>query len=480
MIPALPHHRQALAQGDGLTVEVQQRIGVALLGRHVDGVVVGVHIEPGLARGKARVGGIVPLHGGAGAVPAADPQPPQPHLLRQVGHEVAALDILIHIRVDGPPVGHADLLPLINEWCTLLEEIRRRQRLAALGAVFLAAVAGDNAGVVMVFQIQHVPRLAPQLPLPQIPHPLQPPQGEGCVGIVGIQTVGAHALELDHHIHLAVLLVDVFQGLTGADHRGLRQRHAVIVIQHVPLELLQILMDPRAVVIVADAPRRRHQPVVRQAVLLGDEGDHILPEAVHPQIQPEPQDVLYLLPHQRVIHVQIRLLHGEQVQVVLLPQLVPLPRFPLEHAVPVVGQVAAGLLLPPDVVIGVGRDAAAGLLEPLVLVAGMVHHQIHNDLHTSLMGALQHLFEPLHAAELRRDIPVIGDIVPAVRARRGIQRRKPDAVHPQTFDVVQLFVHTLQVAHTVAVAVLEAARPDLIEHHVLIPAVTSHLLHPFS
>ena len=382
--------------------------------------------------------------------------------------------------MDGPPVGHADLLPLINEGRALLEEIRRRQRLAALGTILFAAVTGDDPGMVVVFQIQHVPRLAPQLPLPQIPHPLQPPQGKGRVGIVGIQAVGAHGLELDHHIHLAVLLVDVFQGLTGAHHRCLRQRHAVIVIQHVPLELLQILMDPRAVVIVADAPGGRHQPVIRQTVLLGDEGDHILPEAVHPQIQPEPQDVLYLLPHQRVIHVQIRLLHGEQVQIVLLPQLVPLPRLPLEHAVPVVGQVAAGLLLPPDVVVGIGRDAAAGLLEPLVLVAGVVHHQIHNDLHAPLMGALQHLFEPIHAAELRRDVPVIGDIVPAVRPRRGIQRRKPDAVHPQAFDVVQLFVHALQIAHAVAVAILEAARPDLIEHHVLIPTVTSHIVLPLS
>ena len=157
------------------------------------------------------------------------------------------------------------------------------------------------------------------------------------MGIVGIQAVGAHALELDHHVHLAPLFVDVFQCLTGTDHGSLRQRHAVVVIQHVPLELLQILVDMGAVVIVADTPCRRHEPVVRQSILLGDKGDDVLSEAVHPQLQPEPQDLLYLLPHQRVIHVQIRLLHGEQVEIILLPQLVPLPCFALEHAVPVVG-----------------------------------------------------------------------------------------------------------------------------------------------
>ena len=235
-----------------------------------------------------------------------------------------------------------------------------------------------------------------------------------------------------------------------------------------------------AVVIVADTPCRRHEPVVRQSILLGDKGDDVLSEAVHPQLQPEPQNLLYLLPHQRVIHVQIRLLHGEQVEIILLPQLVPLPCFALEHAVPIVGQIAVGLLLAPDVVIGVGGDAAAGLLEPLVLVTGVVHHQIHNDLHAPGVSALQHLLEPLHAAELRRNIPVIGDIIPAVRARRRIQRREPDAVHPKALDVVQLFVHALQVAHTVAVAILEAARPDLIEHHVLIPTVTSHIVLPLS
>ena len=45
------------------------------------------------------------------------------------------------------------------------------------------------------------------------------------------------------------------------------------------------------------------------------------------------QDLLDLGPHERVVHVEIRLLDSEQVQIILLPQIVPLPGFALKMAV---------------------------------------------------------------------------------------------------------------------------------------------------
>ena len=68
-----------LAQGNGLTVEVQQGIRVLLLGGYVDFCVVGVYIKPGLVGGcKACVGAVVPLNQGPGGVPGGPPQPLQP------------------------------------------------------------------------------------------------------------------------------------------------------------------------------------------------------------------------------------------------------------------------------------------------------------------------------------------------------------------------------------------------------------------
>ena len=109
-----------------------------------------------------------------------------------------------------------------------------------------------------------------------------------------------------------------------------------------------------------------------------------------------------------------------------------------------------------------------------MLVAGVVDDQIHHQLHAAVMYALQHLFEGLHAAEFRGDIHVIGDVIAAVRAGGGVNGGEPDTVASQGLDVVQLFQHAPEIAHAISVAVLEAAGPDLIEHHVLVPAAAFH------
>ena len=251
------------------------------------------------------------------------------------------------------------------------------------------------------------------------------------------------------------------------------------MIQHVVLEFIQIFVDAGAVIVVWHPLAGRHQVIVGQTFFFGDVGDDVLPEAVHPHVQPEAQNPLHFLPHLGVVHIQVGLLHGEQVQVVFPPNLVKRPGFPLKEGIPVVGELPAGLSGTPDVVVGVGVDALAAFLKPFMLVAGVVHHEIHDDLHVPGVGTLQHLFKRLHAAEFRRDVPVIGNIVAAVRPGGGVDGGKPDAVAAQTFDVVQLFIHTPQVAHAVTVAVLEGSRPDLVKHLVLVPPFALHAVHSF-
>ena len=110
-----------------------------------------------------------------------------------------------------------------------------------------------------------------------------------------------------------------------------------------------------------------------------------------------------------------------------------------------------------------------------MFIAGMVHHQIHDELHAALMHTVQHLTECLHTAELRSDVHIIRNIIAAVGSGGRIDGRKPDAVTPQTFEIIQFFQNAPQIAHTVTVAVLKAPGPDLIEHHVFIPAVSLHI-----
>ena len=328
--------------------------------------------------------------------------------------------------------------------------------------------------MVVVFDVQGVPGLALQNFLPGGEGLLHPVDAEGQGIVVGKEAVRGHALELDHHIDLAIFLVDVVQGFLGRHQGGFGDGEAVVVVQHILFEFPEVFVDVGAVVIVGHTFGGGHDMVIRQAFLLGDVGDHVLPEAVHTHVQPEAKNFLHFFPDQRIVHVQIGLLHGEQVQVIFLPHLVPLPCLALEEGVPVVGQLAVAGIGPPDVIVGVRLNALAAFLEPFVLVAGVVDNQIHDDFHVPLMGTVQHLFESLHAAEFRGDVHIVGDVIASVGTGGGVDGGEPDAVAAQALDVVQLFVDTQQVAHTVAVAVLKGPGPDLIEYLVLVPAVSFH------
>ncbi len=81
----------------------------------------------------------------------------------------------------------------------------------------------------------------------------------------------------------------------------------------------------------------------------------------------------------------------------------------------------------------------------------------------------QHGVEVGHAAELRLDGAVVADVVAVVVIRRRIHRRQPHHVHPQGLQVVEPGGDAGDVAHAVTVAVLEAARVDLVDNAVLPP-----------
>ena len=234
-------------------------------------------------------------------------------------------------------------------------------------------------------------------------------------------------------------------------------------------------MDMRAVVIKPDALENREQMIVRQALLFGDKRDDILAEAVDAEIEPEFEDLFDLCSDKRIVHVQVRLLDSEQMQIIFLPQVIPLPRLAFKVAVPVVRQLSVRLCGPPDIIIRIRLNAPPGFLEPFVLVARMIDNQIHNELHAALVKPLQNGPERLHAAIFRRNVRVIRNIIAAVRTGRRIERREPDAVDAELLQIIQLFQYPPQIADPVAVAVAEAPGPDLIKNLVLIPSCVTHI-----
>ena len=105
----------------------------------------------------------------------------------------------------------------------------------------------------------------------------------------------------------------------------------------------------------------------------------------------------------------------------------------------------------------------------------MVYDEIHKYAHTARVGTVKHLFEDVEIAVIGVYVHIVGDVVAVIRVGRGIKRRKPYCIRPQTFDIIKLGEYAPEIAYAVAVAVTEAARPYLVNYHVLVPL---HGYHP--
>ena len=222
---------------------------------------------------------------------------------------------------------------------------------------------------------------------------------------------------------------------------------------------------------VVDAGDHRDVPApVRQALLLDQAVRDVDAEAVDPALAPEPQHVVELGAHLRVLPVEVRLGGVEEVQV-------PLPGVPVglgdsgpggaaEDGLPVVRRLRPALAaaVAEEVPRPLGRAGTGGQrgLEPRVLVRGVVGHQVHDDPHPQFVGASDQRVGVLQGAEERVDVAVVGDVVPGVLLRGPVERREPDGVHPERGQVVQAGDDAGQVADAVAVAVGERARVDLV------------------
>ena len=155
---------------------------------------------------------------------------------------------------------------------------------------------------------------------------------------------------------------------------------------------------------------------------LDDEGGGVEPEPRHAQLQPEPDDLLDLLTHPQVGHVQVGL---EVVEAVVVPgpgRVVERPGRVLiagEHGA--LSQVAR-LLLGPDVPIPIRRGrVGASRLEPRVLIGGVVDDEIDDDADASVVGLVDQLDKVAQRAQMRVDSVEVGDVVAVVpiRARDG-------------------------------------------------------------
>ncbi len=217
--------------------------------------------------------------------------------------------------------------------------------------------------------------------------------------------------------------------------------------------------------------RRHTRPPIRVgrvvAVLLifVEMVDRVHPESVDAAVEPESQHVAHGFLDLRIAPIEVRLLLQVRVIVVLAGRLVESPSRAAELALPVVWRGAVRLRVSPDIPVPLWMELrGATILEPGMLIGGVVRHEIQDDLEAARVSGLKERVEIGERAEQRMDGAVIADVVTKVPHRRGKDGRDPDRVDPQPRQMVKSSRNPVEIADAVAVRVLERPRIDLVDH----------------
>ena len=133
------------------------------------------------------------------------------------------------------------------------------------------------------------------------------------------------------------------------------------------------------------------------------------------------------------------------------------------------------LLLRPDVPVAVLRiGIAARLLEPRMLIRGVVDDEIDQHADAALLGAVGELDEVAERAVARIDAVVVGDVVAVVALGGGLERHQPDGGDAEAVQIIEAAHQPLEIADAVAVGVHVGADRQAIDDRVLVPEVVDH------
>ena len=257
-----------------------------------------------------------------------------------------------------------------------------------------------------------------------------------------------HHREVERHVALVAPGGRVAEVLdhVGGPLVGLGEQHPVGV------EPVDLRADPLEVVV------RLGQVLAVGALPLEEVGDGVQPETVDAEVQPEAQHLHHRVLHGRVVVVEVRLVGEEAVPVVLAADRVvgPVGRLGVDEDDPGV-LVAARRCRSTRRSRRTARRGRAGRLEPRVLVAGVVHHQVGDDADAALVRLVDQLDEVAEIAELGQDLHEVAMSYPPSRSGDCVERQQPEAVDAEPLEIVELVDEAVDVAGAVAVGVGEAA-----------------------
>jgi hypothetical protein len=257
--------------------------------------------------------------------------------------------------------------------------------------------------------------------------------------------------------HVALVTIAEVRDHIGRPLVGLGQQHPARVL------LVDFLADPLQELVGLG------QVLAVGALTLEHVGHGIEAEPVQAHVQPEPDDLEHDLLDLGVVVVEVRLVGEEAVPVEGLGLGIPGPVGGLGVDEDDAGVQVALVGVGPHVPVALGRAGPARLLEPGVLVGGVVHHHVGDHPDAAGVGRLEEVVEVAEGAVVGQDREVVADVVAAVAQRGLVDRQQPDAVDPQPLQVVEPLGQPAEVALAVAVAVLEPPDVQLVEDRGLVP-----------
>ena len=117
---------------------------------------------------------------------------------------------------------------------------------------------------------------------------------------------------------------------------------------------------------------------------------------------------------------------------------------------------------------------APRLPEPVVLVRGVVDHQIDDDADATLLCPVRELDEVAERAVASIDVVIIGHVIAVVAIGGGLERHQPNGGDAEPVQVIQAAHQPLEVADPVPIGIHVGADRQAVDHRILVPEVIDH------
>ena len=169
------------------------------------------------------------------------------------------------------------------------------------------------------------------------------------------------------------------------------------------------------------------QVLAVRAFALDQVGNRVQPEAVDAHIQPELHYIPHFFPDFWVVIIEIGLMAEEAMPVIFFRDRVPCPVGEFGVYKNNAGTAIASVGLAPHIPVAARVDTrTARLLEPGMLIRGVIQHHFDDHPDTTLVGSFQKCLEVVQRAVTGMDRSVIRDVVPVIPQRGREERHQPD------------------------------------------------------